>query len=306
MTIQFECECGETLEVGEEFAGKRGRCPSCKAIVRVPEMAPEPLELKESAERAPEEGEAAQEIGTGLPGGADQGRGQPEESPDEGPAPYATAAFSGRWRRALLLALPAVAIAGVSLYLVMDSGSRRSEPMGPRQGVSTMAAKETGPKVSVVVETPVPLASETQAVPPAGPPAGENKGVSAEVASQGVGEAPDVTKGAPKEVASRGAEGRSSERVAKGLGKPAVDGGRYTVRVGSFREQQRADRLASDLKKKGLDAFVWTAQVSEKGKWHRVGVGRFEIRKEAELYAKGLKERLRLETVVTDLPSGGR
>lgn len=306
MTIQFECECGETLEVGEEFAGKRGRCPSCKAIVRVPEIAPEPLELKDYMAGAPEEGQVAQEVGTGLPGEVDQEEEQVEGRHAEDLAQSATGSFWGRWKKALLFVLPLLVIAGVLSYLVLDSGSQRSEQRASKQEGPAVAAKDTGPRVSVVVETPMPPASEPQAAPSPGPTKAEDKGASAEVASQGLGEAPAVSKGGPREVASRGAGGQSSDQDAKGVGKATGGGGRYTVRVGSFKEQERADRLASDLRKKGLDAFVWTAQVPQKGKWHRVGVGRFENRKEAELYAKGLKERTRLETVVTNLPSAGR
>lgn len=306
MSIQFECECGETLEVGEEFAGKRGRCPSCKAIVRVPEIGPEPPQLREYMAVAPEEGEVAQGVGTDVPGEPDQERGQEEEGPGEPPPTPTTAGFWDRWRKALLFVMPSLVIAGVSLYLVIDSGPRRSEQRSPKQGAPAMAAKEAGPEVSVVVETPIPPASEVQAAASPGPRMEEEKGANAEVTSQGLGESPVVSKGEPKEVASGAAEGRSSDQVAKGVGKAIGGGGRYTVRVGSFREQERADRLATDLRKKGLDAFVWTAQVPQKGKWHRVGVGRFEKRREAELYAKGLKEKTRLETVVTNLPSGGR
>ncbi len=306
MTIQFECECGETLEVGEEFAGKRGRCPSCKAIVRVPEMAPGPLELKEYVAEAPEEGQEGLGVVNALPGEADQQAGQVEESPEEGPAAPATEAFLGRWRKTLLFVLTPVVIAGAALYLVLGSGSQRPEQVGPKPGGPTMGADDARPRVSVVVETPVPAPSETQPLPSPWPPVGGEKGASPEVASQGPGEAPAVPKGGGKEVAPGSGEGQSSGQVAKGLGKASGGGGRYTVRVGSFREQERADRLAADLKKRGLEAFVWTAQVPQKGKWHRVGVGRFENRKEAELYAKGLKERTRLETVVTNLPSSGQ
>ncbi|MGQ9655026.1 MAG: SPOR domain-containing protein, partial [Thermodesulfobacteriota bacterium] len=258
MSIQFECECGETLEVGEEFAGKRGRCPSCKAIVRVPDIGPEPPQLREYMAVAPEEGEVAQGVGTDVPGEPDQERGQEEEGPGEPPPTAATAGFWDRWRKALLFVMAPLVIAGVLLYLVIDWGPQRSEQRSPKQNAPAMAAKEAGPEASAVVETPIPPASEVRAAPSRGPRMEEEKGANAEVTSQGLGEPPVVSKGEPKEVASGAAEGRSSDQVAKGVGKGIGGGGRYTVRVGSFREQERADRLASDLRKKGLDAFVWT------------------------------------------------
>jgi hypothetical protein len=55
MAIQFQCPAGHWLSVGEQFAGKRFRCPKCQAIVRVPEVAagagpqPGPVEVADAA-----------------------------------------------------------------------------------------------------------------------------------------------------------------------------------------------------------------------------------------------------------------
>ena len=35
--IRFACSCGKTLKVPEKYAGKIGRCPSCKMRVRIPD-----------------------------------------------------------------------------------------------------------------------------------------------------------------------------------------------------------------------------------------------------------------------------
>jgi predicted Zn finger-like uncharacterized protein len=41
MPISVECpSCGSTFRVEEESAGKRGRCPSCKAMVTLPAASP--------------------------------------------------------------------------------------------------------------------------------------------------------------------------------------------------------------------------------------------------------------------------
>jgi phage FluMu protein Com len=66
--ITFKCDCGKMLRVKEEVAGKRVRCPACKAVVQVPvpqakaapaapAPAPEPsggLELKLMTDSPPE------------------------------------------------------------------------------------------------------------------------------------------------------------------------------------------------------------------------------------------------------------
>jgi phage FluMu protein Com len=37
--MKFRCpECGNTLKVANEMAGKKGRCPSCKAVVKAPRL----------------------------------------------------------------------------------------------------------------------------------------------------------------------------------------------------------------------------------------------------------------------------
>ena len=57
MTIQFTCGCGRTLQVGEEHAGRRAKCPACGQVVRIPAAEALPasdadLPLAEPAERA--------------------------------------------------------------------------------------------------------------------------------------------------------------------------------------------------------------------------------------------------------------
>ncbi len=40
MPITFSCPCGKQLKVGDQFAGKRAKCPVCTTVVNVPEAAP--------------------------------------------------------------------------------------------------------------------------------------------------------------------------------------------------------------------------------------------------------------------------
>ena len=41
--IPVNCECGKTLHVKNELAGKRGKCPACGRVLIVPKEAPPPL-----------------------------------------------------------------------------------------------------------------------------------------------------------------------------------------------------------------------------------------------------------------------
>ncbi len=35
--IIFQCRCGQNLQVGDELAGCKARCPKCRAAMMVPE-----------------------------------------------------------------------------------------------------------------------------------------------------------------------------------------------------------------------------------------------------------------------------
>ncbi len=35
--IMFQCRCGQNLQVGDELAGCKARCPKCRAAMMVPE-----------------------------------------------------------------------------------------------------------------------------------------------------------------------------------------------------------------------------------------------------------------------------
>ncbi len=62
--IRFQCQCGRFLDVGDQFAGKQVRCPSCQQVARVP-LATSPV-----APTIPAAVPAAAPIafeGTGLP-----------------------------------------------------------------------------------------------------------------------------------------------------------------------------------------------------------------------------------------------
>ena len=36
MSITFACDCGKQLKVGDEYAGKRAKCPACGSVLAVP------------------------------------------------------------------------------------------------------------------------------------------------------------------------------------------------------------------------------------------------------------------------------
>lgn len=49
----------------------------------------------------------------------------------------------------------------------------------------------------------------------------------------------------------------------------------YFLQVGAFQTEQEADNMKASLALQGIEAIVQTAEIPEKGTWHRVRVGPF-------------------------------
>jgi hypothetical protein len=73
MPITFECGCGAELRVADEFAGKRAKCPSCEAVVPVPERRAE-----EPEEPRPRKAPTARRVAERDEEGEDQSRRREE------------------------------------------------------------------------------------------------------------------------------------------------------------------------------------------------------------------------------------
>jgi cell division septation protein DedD len=75
------------------------------------------------------------------------------------------------------------------------------------------------------------------------------------------------------------------------------------VNVAAFKSQGMADAFAEVLRKRGLDPFVWSTDLKKgPGKMYRVSIGRFATKRQAELYAKELKEKHGFDTYVVKKP----
>jgi cell division septation protein DedD len=83
---------------------------------------------------------------------------------------------------------------------------------------------------------------------------------------------------------------------------PASGKGNLTVQIGSFNDQAQANDRAARLKSAGADAHVVRADISGKGTWYRVQVGRFASREEATSYGNQLKAKnLAQDFIVTSV-----
>ncbi|MEZ4224983.1 MAG: SPOR domain-containing protein [Polyangiaceae bacterium] len=85
----------------------------------------------------------------------------------------------------------------------------------------------------------------------------------------------------------------------KNLAPPGAEGG-YQIQVASFKKQEDADALVEDLRKRGHSAFRQAAYVPDRGLWHRVRVGPFKSRYQANLYKKKFEKMERVSPYVVD------
>jgi cell division septation protein DedD len=83
------------------------------------------------------------------------------------------------------------------------------------------------------------------------------------------------------------------------LAPPGSDGG-YLVQVASFKEQDDADQFVTELRKRGHSAFRVAANVPGRGIWHRVRIGSFKTKYQAELYKQKLETQERTIALVID------
>ncbi len=74
--------------------------------------------------------------------------------------------------------------------------------------------------------------------------------------------------------------------------------GAFVVQIASFRTREDAGKLAHRLKSHKLATFIESADLGEKGVWHRVLAGPYKSRKNADQAAAFLKEKERLSVLV--------
>ncbi len=73
----------------------------------------------------------------------------------------------------------------------------------------------------------------------------------------------------------------------------------FTVQVKATQSSVEADKFAKKLHGEGYQSFVAEAEVTGKGKWYRVRVGKFDTRAQADHYLQDFKRETHLEAFVT-------
>ena len=73
----------------------------------------------------------------------------------------------------------------------------------------------------------------------------------------------------------------------------------YTVQVGAFKEQKKAQELLHKLKNKKYPAYLIKVDLGKKGIWYRVRVGQFLSKQEANKQAYLLAKEIGIKGFVT-------
>jgi cell division septation protein DedD len=345
MTIEFTCECGEIFQVEDEFAGRKGRCPTCKRIMVVPDPARdlEPLELQDELNEEPSAPKVEKLIGEPQQEDLPKGKRVEEEVEvlrgwdSDGTEPLPSRENGGRkgiprpWEilpRKIVLGIPAGILAILILWVALkpttkappEDRSLRERPKmeakakspeaplqepapapgpSPEPSVSKSQEPQALPKEAPPIKVE-PKESQIQTPPPKSPPKEERR-TSAPTPQPGVAQRQEpLPKG---EITSKEAGPPAKSSMPGSLRAPVSQSGNYTVNVAAFKSQGMADAFAEVLRKRGLDPFVWSTDLKKgPGKMYRVSIGRFATKRQAELYAKELKEKHGFDTYVVKKP----
>ncbi len=95
-----------------------------------------------------------------------------------------------------------------------------------------------------------------------------------------------------------------SARVTSGAADaelaPAGNGEGFQIQVASFKDQSDADRFVEELRRRGHAAFRQAAYVPGRGLWHRVRIGPFKSKYEANQYRAKFERTERMSPFVVD------
>jgi cell division septation protein DedD len=186
----------------------------------------------------------------------------------------------------------------MSLVFLVAGGCKDRQETATPEEPPVVRKRVEAPKLPTVqavkpsdIEAAAPVTEEAPPKPEA-PEAPPPKLAEVKPPAEKVAPTPEV-KVEPKEVVEKPDKGAE---IAAGSGErpsaPEVPpAGTFTITLASFRPKQRADRYVEELKKLGIDAYVWEVNLPEKGRWYRVSVGRFPTLKEAKNYKEELKQK---------------
>jgi len=89
------------------------------------------------------------------------------------------------------------------------------------------------------------------------------------------------------------AESGKEEAAQKDIAAlPATQpGGKYTVQIGAFKNEEKAKKFVAPLISRGYPVFIKQVDIHGQGTWYRARVGTFKTRQDAKTYGDNLKNR---------------
>lgn len=197
-----------------------------------------------------------------------------------------------------------------AIALAEEQLQREQTPKAPAQEMtfySTLTTREGEPAASTSVAQP-PAATAVLVPPvPASVPQAPDGATGPVQASEGQAALPErpVPEAEPQGQASAQAEPGQPKSAEPSVASTsqvqtaAVGASFYTVQVGSFRRDTDAQRLLQQLAQKGYAARLLSITLPGKGLWHRVRIGTFAERAEANEMAQRLRRQENLTVLVT-------
>jgi cell division septation protein DedD len=104
----------------------------------------------------------------------------------------------------------------------------------------------------------------------------------------------------PKDPLTALAGKSSSEGEPEQEAPPGTDG-KFQIQVASFKGLEEAEHFVQQLRQRGHRAHRVAAMVPNRGLWHRVRIGPFENKYEAEQYRQKFEKKERMAAFVVDL-----
>lgn len=143
----------------------------------------------------------------------------------------------------------------------------------------------------------IPLAETEQAQPSVPPGAGDQLPV-VPLPAGNLLQATSVTTAPDDELSLLAAQKSRPELTDESA--PSGGEGGFQLQVASFRDQAEADKFVDELKTRGHKAYRQAAYVPGRGLWHRVRVGPFKYKYQANQYRSEFEKKERMSTFVVD------
>lgn len=161
--------------------------------------------------------------------------------------------------------------------------ARITRPKAVKKAPSAIPAPETQPQKPspTAVEKPAPAEQKEPAAPEkSSAPAVEQKSEEEKTVSPEKKADPST-----EQVKSQPAVSKTPDRQQASVKRP------YSIHVYSFKAKQDAEKEIKRLRDRGYDAYLATVELENKGTWHRVKIGHYATRDDAQQAAEAFRQK---------------